>query len=925
MKKLITIALLCAMLLSCFAGCAMQKGEVDVENYVEEAEAQNTAFRTELQNADEYSGTPDTSWFEGAKAAKKFTITTAEQLVGFRDLIGAGNDFSGWTITLGVDADLKGTALDAFGEKAFKGTFDGANENGDNHVIANWSTTSTVACAGFFPSLASGATVKNVSFVNGTVSGTSSVGTIGKVYAGDKATVTITNVYSNVKVTGTDKAGGIIGESVSKTTSIITVENCEFIGTLNSSNGSSGGIIGYNSGILAVKGCNFAGTMTTAGAGSGGIVGSNTGTLTVDKCKSAGTLNATGAETGGIVGVEKSANPLSITNCEFTGKLNSNNIQVGGIVGKLTTTVTGSLPVIGVPEVTTISEGKASAIIEGCKVTSEQIKGKDRVGGVIGNVNEESAYCLLVKDCSVTSKTVATSTMSGGLVGYVDKAIPIVIVGCDVAGSYEGGRTSGGLIGTLNAKTKQCAIRDCKMTATLTIKLTDTKNNAGGGLIGKLQSPLNLTNCHVDATMNFTYTPKAKVDSDYGNGAGGLIGRVFTNAQVNINDCSVDGEIKFTYQTYLEQPLYAGRLIGSIGTGDGQYNPEKCKVRFGENVVVNPELKVTLNGGKEDNVKYFNYETAGCVPAILPVGFQTKTNANTYDLRYVFAMNGDQFEAAGVRALIRSIQNNELVENAKTIYVEKVYTSVKDNEGTVYEASKFGYDYLYTVVIEGIPAEYNFDAENLQIVLAPFGANEVENKVVVESGSAVSQGVNLVPTVQYQPTDFSVALSENFVADITLAGADATGFGIHPLTQKYEGDTVQIIHYYLETSNTEIAKLKLADGTQATKGDFYMTWTFNVETEGYYDMTYNLRLKNKSLRENIIVLDGKELVSTKYTLNALSDADFATLKDAHENTYLNAGTLYLTAGQHTLTMKISDTTGSSFHFRNIYLVKADVQ
>ena len=50
MKKLVTIALLAAMLLSCFAGCAMQKGEIDVEAYAGEAGAQNVEFRTELDD-----------------------------------------------------------------------------------------------------------------------------------------------------------------------------------------------------------------------------------------------------------------------------------------------------------------------------------------------------------------------------------------------------------------------------------------------------------------------------------------------------------------------------------------------------------------------------------------------------------------------------------------------------------------------------------------------------------------------------------------------------------------------------------------------------------------------------------------------------------------------------------------------------------
>ena len=70
MKKIISIALLTAMLLTCFAGCAMQKGEVDVENYVEEAEAQDTAVTipTDWKNGlTAWDGSVDETWYDADK------------------------------------------------------------------------------------------------------------------------------------------------------------------------------------------------------------------------------------------------------------------------------------------------------------------------------------------------------------------------------------------------------------------------------------------------------------------------------------------------------------------------------------------------------------------------------------------------------------------------------------------------------------------------------------------------------------------------------------------------------------------------------------------------------------------------------------------------------------------------------------------
>ena len=158
---------------------------------------------------------------------------------------------------------------------------------------------------------------------------------------------------------------------------------------------------------------------------------------------------------------------------------------------------------------------------------------------------------------------------------------------------------------------------------------------------------------------------------------------------------------------------------------------------------------------------------------------------------------------------------------------------------------------------------------------------------------------------------------------ITLAGADATGFGIHALEQKYDNDAVKITHYYLETSDTEIAKLKLEDGTPAKKSDFYMTWEFTVAEEGDYDIYFNLRLKDNKARENILLVDGADPIYMSYDFTCYGTDIFNVMGfgDAYQNTYVSGAYVHLKEGKHTLTMKISDDTASSFHFRNVYVVK----
>ena len=55
----------------------------------------------------------------------------------------------------------------------------------------------------------------------------------------------------------------------------------------------------------------------------------------------------------------------------------------------------------------------------------------------------------------------------------------------------------------------------------------------------------------------------------------------------------------------------------------------------------------------------------------------------------------------------------------------------------------------------------------------------------------------------------------------------------------------------------------------------------------------------------------------------MTDAEFNGIKGnfTNEDAFLPVGSLHLSQGKHTLTMKMNDDTGSSFHFRNVYLAK----
>lgn len=76
-----------------------------------------------------YLKAQDTSWYNEGRTI--FTLTTAEQIIGLRDLVNSGTSFAGKIIKLGNDIDLSSTnwywSIGYSDTRPFKGTFDGCN------------------------------------------------------------------------------------------------------------------------------------------------------------------------------------------------------------------------------------------------------------------------------------------------------------------------------------------------------------------------------------------------------------------------------------------------------------------------------------------------------------------------------------------------------------------------------------------------------------------------------------------------------------------------------------------------------------------------------------------------------------------------------------------------------------------------------
>ena len=166
---------------------------------------------------------PNTSWYAAASATQKYTITTAEEFLGFRDL-SQSNTFKDWEITLGADIvlnDVDEDTVEAWknGEEPlnkwndtvigtyyypFMGTFDG-----DGHTISGLHIKATNNYRGLFSYVTGDAdtqaVIKNFKLVDSYME--TSKGYFGLIGYLDGNTV-CENIYTNAVIVSTATGTG---------------------------------------------------------------------------------------------------------------------------------------------------------------------------------------------------------------------------------------------------------------------------------------------------------------------------------------------------------------------------------------------------------------------------------------------------------------------------------------------------------------------------------------------------------------------------------------------------------------------------------------------------------------------------------------------------------------------------------------------
>jgi len=223
------------------------------------------------------------------RGSKDLSISTPQQLIEFAKMVNEGNDFKGKIVKLENDIMLNDTADwknwdsvppankwlmigSVYTNNKFSGTFDG-NGKVISGVYRNYEGDRR-GWQGFFNSLNSEGTIKNLGLVASYIKGGKGTGALVGVNNGN-----ISNCYSVSTVSGMYNVGGLIGINngdISNSYSVSTVTGMPHWGT---SDQYVGGLVGVNKGTISDS--YSAGTVESKGSfgRASGLIGDNAGAI----------------------------------------------------------------------------------------------------------------------------------------------------------------------------------------------------------------------------------------------------------------------------------------------------------------------------------------------------------------------------------------------------------------------------------------------------------------------------------------------------------------------------------------------------------------------------------------------------------------------------------------------------------------------
>lgn len=238
----------------------------DDPNYYDAESTEGVSVSTMEAPTDSWidEGNYDISWYDDHEDEDVFTLKTAADLAGFSYLLTKEIGFSGKTVKLEADVDLRGhewypiaryaTRTETIWEGTeweetvtetvtswFRGTFDGGNHKITGVYVNSGDTV------GLFGEGSSASIIKNVLLDHSYIRGTRYVGGI----VGYMLKGRVDNCVNYARVIGTStnsdyaSTGGIIGYSADDAKDRIVAVNCVNYGSVQGSGNHTGGIVGY--------------------------------------------------------------------------------------------------------------------------------------------------------------------------------------------------------------------------------------------------------------------------------------------------------------------------------------------------------------------------------------------------------------------------------------------------------------------------------------------------------------------------------------------------------------------------------------------------------------------------------------------------------------------------------------------------------
>ena len=285
------------------------------------------------------------------KADGSYEIGNLLGLEIFRDAVNNGNTYSGKTIKLIADIDLKEvnwTTPIGTSEHPFQGTFDGNNKNIKNLTIIEEEAKEGKAYIGFF-GYAKDVTIKNVIFENVNINIPCldidhSQGHIGAVVGSleGKSTIENVSVKGDIKVEATPSANGASRVAVvagGNSYGDVTIKDVHVIaneGSYLKANNNTGAIAGQLQGKTLYENCSSNIDVTVNKFFAGGIVGLAGTNDTFINCHTTGNIAVVAGRegrvndhyrVGGIAGgwADGKNNTCSLTDCTYTGNVSGKN------------------------------------------------------------------------------------------------------------------------------------------------------------------------------------------------------------------------------------------------------------------------------------------------------------------------------------------------------------------------------------------------------------------------------------------------------------------------------------------------------------------------------------------------------------------------------------------------------------------------